>query len=220
MPFRSCIFYIFFSLWTIFCATFGSPIGLNKKTALLLGKTWANGSLFLLFIICNIKSKFKNFDKIPHNGCMLLSHHQSTWETIFFLAKIPNIAFVLKKELLKIPFYGWYLKNMGMIPVNRKGGAGEVKRVNDNIEIAIKNGKNVVIFPQGTRVDPLKPSVIKLKLSCLDIAKRMNFQVGIITLNSGYFWPKGFILKKSGTIVADMKDILDSPSVELVKEKF
>lgn len=200
---RSIIFDIFFAITTVFFAIFGIPLGISKKLSPKLAKSWAISVLFLLEKICKIKSKCDDINQI--NSCnLILSKHQSTWETIFFLAKIKNVSFVIKEELTKIPFYGWYLKNMGMIPVKRKISPSELKYMNEKIQSAIKNGRTVVIFPQGTRILSCNFDV-NFKLNCLEIFKNISGKIGLISLNSGKFWKKGlFKIKNKGTIISSL----------------
>ncbi len=215
---RSIIFDICFAFVTIFFAIFGFPLGISKKYSPILGKAWAETVLFLLEKICKIKSICKDIDKI--SACnLVLSKHQSAWETIFFLAKIKNVTFVIKEELTKIPFYGWYLKNMGAITVKRKISPSELKSMNKKIKDAILDGKTVVIFPQGTRTNPdLNNCEISFKLNCLEIFKTISGKVALIGLNSGTYFPKGFMkAKKSGNIVASLADILHIEKKECVK---
>ncbi|QED23503.1 lysophospholipid acyltransferase family protein [Candidatus Deianiraea vastatrix] len=201
----SLVFTIFFAAWTILCAIIGFPIGVSKKHAIKLGRFWANGVLFALKHICNITCDAKNVDEISQYS-LILSKHQSAFETIFFLAKIKNPCFVLKSDLLKIPFYGWYLKNMGMIPVSRKISISEIKSMNNAIINAIKSGKNVILFPQGTRVcektlyENGYKNHVKYKFACLDIFSKISSNLAAVSINSGFFWPKKGLYKYSGEI--------------------
>lgn len=201
--FRSLVFEIFFFLWTIFITSILMPLGLTKKYAIIVGKIWSNVTIFMLWLLCGIKYKInrndiKNINKSPH---LLLVKHQSAWETIFLQKMIKINSFVVKSDLLKIPFYGWYLVNMGSIPVDRKGSVSEMRKMNQNISKALQNGRSVIIFPQGTRVKyDQNNSEVKYKLGCLDVFSKMDGKIAIFGLNSGKYWPKGFGVKNPGTI--------------------
>ncbi len=204
---RSVIFDILFAIWTIFCAIFGLPLGLSKKYAIYLGKFWGNGVLILLKIVCNIGYSCKNLETLQNGSFLILSKHQSAWETIFFLTKIDKVSFVIKEGLLKVPFYGWYLKNMGMIPVKRSNTIGEMREMNNQILKSLQLGKSVVIFPQGTRTSPYEK--MRYKFGCLEIFKNYSGKVALIALNSGLFWPKGFGIKNAGRVEVEITNIIN-----------
>jgi 1-acyl-sn-glycerol-3-phosphate acyltransferase len=209
---RSIFFDLTFALITIWFAVIGLPLGLTKKYSLLLGKAWAKTVLFALRVICGIVSKCDDIKEL--NSCnLILSKHQSAWETIFFLAELKNPAFVIKEELTRVPFYGWYLKNMGMITVKRVSSARELKRMNNGILNALKCGKNVIIFPQGTRVAADMNNFEKpFRLNCLEVFAEFSGKIATVGINGGLFWKKGFSIKKSGLCRAKIGDIFDVKS--------
>jgi len=211
----STLFDIFFIFWTILCAIFGFPIGMSKKYAIYLGKFWANGVLIALNFFCNIKYECKDLEKMQGLS-LILSKHQSAWETIFFLAKIKNVTFVIKENLLKIPFYGWYLQNMGMIPVARKISIMELKNMNKKIIQSIQSKKTVIIFPQGTRTNVVNNNIVKYKFGCLDIFNNISGKIGLVALNSGLFWKSGFTIKNNGTILVKLIDIKNNKSEDFI----
>lgn len=195
---RNILFNITFAIWTILCAIAGFPVGLSKKYAIYLGKFWAKGALLLLKYICNIyeKGEFDNKEFDKYN--LIFSKHQSALETIYLLNKIKNPAFVIKNNLTKLPFYGWYLENMGMIPVSRVTSGAELKQMNNKILKAIKNGKTVIIFPQGTRTKFAEKEICKYHLNSLAICSEIDCKIGLVALNTGKFWPKGMSGKRAG----------------------
>jgi 1-acyl-sn-glycerol-3-phosphate acyltransferase len=197
---KSILFDLTSAIWTIFCAIAFAPMGVSKKLSKKLAKLWAHGVLFLLRTICNIKYEIQNFDKVPSSGSILLGKHQSMWETVVLLALIPNVSYVIKKELLSIPFYGWYLKNMGMIPVDRKGGVKSARKMLADIDSSLNNGSNVVIFPQGARTPQNATlDIYPYRLSVSKLLPKNRFVP--FALNSGLFWPKGIFSKKKSGII-------------------
>jgi 1-acyl-sn-glycerol-3-phosphate acyltransferase len=207
---RSILFDILSAIWTIFCAIFFAPMGISKRLSKKLSKLWAHGVLFILRVTCNIKYEIENLDKIPSGGSILLGKHQSMWETVVLLTLIPNVSYVIKKELLSIPFYGWYLKNMGMIPVDRKGGIKSARKMLSDIEEALGEGSNVVIFPQGTRTPQNATlDIYPYRLSVSKLLPKNGFIP--FALNSGLFWSKGiFSKKKPGIIKMRFLDVMTS----------
>ena len=199
---KSIIFDLFIALWCIVICIIFFPFGRNKKTALFIGRVISFGFVLGSKYIIGMRYKCPNLKEIDKGGYLILSKHQSPWETTFFGLHLKNAVYILKSNLKKIPFYGWYLDEMQMISINRNGGISEMKRMNAAILQRLKSGLNVVIFPQGTRTLPHQNnSEVKYKLGCLDIFNNYTGKIAIMALDSGICWPKGaFSLKKSGTI--------------------
>ena len=140
------------------------------------------------------------------------------WETVVMHLIVDRPVYAYKKELELIPFYGWFVKFMSGIKVDRKGGAKSLKSVINQAKKYLAKGQSVVIFPQGTRV-PVAGSVEKYPYQAGITALYNSCDVKIVpvALNSGFFWPKGKIMKKSGTITIEFL-----PAIErgLRKEEF
>jgi len=158
---------------------------------------WAKFFIFWLKVSCNIKYEVLGLTNIPTNPCVVLSNHQSTWETAFIQANFPPISWILKKELRLIPFFGWGLSLLKPVFIDRTN-LSSVKFLLKEGKQRIESGRIVVLFPEGTRV---KPGVSK-KFSSSGAALAVNSKVDILPIahNAGLFWPRGFIPKQSGTI--------------------
>ena len=216
---KSVIFTIFICLWgaiipILYSFTF---ITRDSKIADHGAKTWARFSLWMLKKLCGVDYKVLGLDKIPQEACVIACKHQSMWETIVMHLVMNRPVYAYKKELLKIPFYGWYLTIMSGITVDRKGGAGALKSLIKQGKKYLGNGQNIVIFPQGTRTPigasvkdyPYQSGIAALYLSC-------NVKVVPAALNSGIYWSKNGN-KQKGTIILEF---LDPISPGLSKKDF
>ena len=196
---RSSLFAIFMPLWTILCGTTGIFLLIGPDRWMdYLARTWAKGVLSGLKYICAINHQIIGEENIPNTPSIIAAKHQSAWDTAIFLVLFNFPSYILKQQLLKVPFYGWFLPRMGTIPIDREGGASTLKAMIKSTKQRLQEQRHVIIFPQGTRVKPgvefpYHPGVAALYNSC-------NVPVIPVALNSGYFWSKRQFLKNPGTI--------------------
>ena len=167
---------------------------------------------------CGINYKIIGRENISKTPCIYACKHQSMWETVIMHLIIDRPVYAYKKELEIIPFYGWFLKVMSGIKVDRKGGVKSLKSVINQTKNYLNKKQSIVIFPQGTRV-PIEGSIEKYPYQAGITALYNSCDVKIVpvALNSGLFWPKGQILKKRGTVIIEFL-----PAIEkgLSKEDF
>jgi len=167
----------------------------------ILCTTWSKGVIWALKVICNIRLKIQiEKDPLPNEPFIIACKHQSVIETIFFQTYLSYPVYIIKKELLRIPFYGTFLTQMGMIPIDRKNGISAIKNIIRLCNNSFKEGRSVIIFPEGTRVKPLEstrynPGIIAIK------RKFNNIPIIPVALNSGMFWSKSSWLKYPGTVI-------------------
>jgi 1-acyl-sn-glycerol-3-phosphate acyltransferase len=219
--FRSLIFSIFVNAWgAIIPIIYLIPayISRDKKIADKGAKIWSIGVFWMLKKICKIDYKIIGKKNILTEPCIYACKHQSMWETVIMHLIIDRPVYAYKKELELIPFYGWFLKFMSGIKVDRKGGAKSLKNVINQAKKYLSRGQSVIIFPQGTRVPvdgsieeyPYQAGITALYNSC-------DVKVVPVALNSGFFWSKEKFMKKSGTIIIEFL-----PAIEfgLRKEEF
>ncbi len=215
---RSLIFNVFLIVWTVVISSLFAPSALLKDNKIIsyLGLTWSWVVIKALRYICGIKIQLRGNKKHLAKTCIVACKHQSAIDTIFLLAHMKNAVYVIKKELLNIPFYGWFLAKMGMIPIKRSGGFSSLKKMLQNSEYAITKKKSIIIFPEGTRVKPYEsveynPGIYALykRFSSLDTVP--------IATNSGFFWGKNSWLKNPGEVIFE---ILDPMPKRLDKEEF
>jgi 1-acyl-sn-glycerol-3-phosphate acyltransferase len=138
---------------------------------------------------------------VPKGSCIIAAKHQSAWETFKLHMLFGDPAIVLKKELLDVPVWGWYLRRSGMIPIDRGGRGKALSVMMQAAHRAVDAGRKIVIFPQGTRV---APGVVKpYKSGIAALYQDLNVPVVPMALNSGLFWPKNGFMKKPGTIIIE-----------------
>ena len=198
---KSLIFNIFLyvGLVLVFIAALPTLI-LPAKFTLYCGKILAHYIIIILKLILNTKVIFHGLENLKkEKNFFVASAHQSMFETFVLQAPLRFPIFILKKELLKIPLFGWYLKKIGAIEIIREKTTKENLNFFDKVKNTIqKNNRPLLIFPQGTRVrfvdrSPFKKGVGRiynsLKLPCIPVA-----------LNSGKIWPKNSFIKYPGDI--------------------
>tara|TARA_S200000501_G_C20784894_1_gene726723 strand:+ start:300 stop:1022 length:723 start_codon:yes stop_codon:yes gene_type:complete len=205
---RSIIFFLILVLstiiWAIFCVGF---FFLPYKTLYWLISRWNVFIIFVADFICKIKWEIKGKENLPNEPFIILSKHQSAWETIFFCRIIENpVIFVLKKELLSLPFFGWCLKMMQMISIDRKQEINAMRQITINGKNSLKQGKVIVIFPEGSRVPFGEKGKYKTGGAILSI--QTNTPIIPIALNSGKLWPKNSFLKNPGKITISIGKII------------
>ncbi len=209
---RSTIFIIFLVIWTLILGVLGSvvlPLRQQKLVA-KAGYIWSYVITLALRAICGVKVKVINAHNIPKDGCIIASKHQSVWETIYFVHYLNNPAFILKKELLKIPLYGWYLRFIEMIAIDRKGGASIIKQMSEAARKAFEKGRPIVIFPEGTRVKHGQSVEYKSGIAALH-KELPDIPIVPAALNSGKIWPAKSWLIRSGTIKVKFLEPITKP---------
>ena len=207
--FKSILFVIFLNIWGMIIPILYSPAIFlrSQKLADHGAKVWSVVGLWVLKKLCGIDHKIIGRNNIPQGPAIIASKHQSAWETIVMHLILDNPVYAYKKELQKIPFYGWYLLAMSGIAVDRKGRASALKEVIFQAKKYLQKKQVIVIFPQGTRVKtasdvsqyPYQVGIVALYMAC-------NVDVIPVALNSGLFWPKGQILKNKGTITIEFME--------------
>lgn len=204
---RSVIFNILFYLnLTVYLMVAMPTLLLPYRYLLGVARAWASTNLWLLRVICGIKAEFRGLEKIPPGGLLIASKHQSMWETFALLPYIDDPVFILKRELMWIPLFGWCLWKAQMIPVNRgaRGPALAVMTERAKAEVRRGRGRQIVIFPEGTRRPPGAEPQYKYGVAFL------YAETGVpcvpVALNSGLFWPRRSFRRFPGTVVVQVCD--------------
>jgi 1-acyl-sn-glycerol-3-phosphate acyltransferase len=215
---RNILFTVFFFLGIIFISILFLPaLIMPQKVALLGGKIMGQWTKFCLRIFLLVKINIVGKENIITNGKFFIAcSHQSMFET-FFLQTIFNCPiFILKKELLKIPIFGFYLKKIGSISINRNKTTKENLGFFDEIVKAVTDTKRpLLIFPQGTRVLPEERP--KFKKGTGRIYETLKIKCQPVAINSGYVWPKNKPLSRNKTITVSILNPIDPG---LNKEEF
>jgi 1-acyl-sn-glycerol-3-phosphate acyltransferase len=195
------LFYLMLAFWIIVAIpTFVMP----RSSIMSIARAWARSSIWLLRVVCNVRVEYRGLEKIPKGPLLVASKHQSMWETFALLQFFDQPLYILKRELTLIPFFGWYLIKAGMIAVDRRAGGRALLKMVRQASEAVRRGRQLIIFPEGTRrpvgaPPQYKPGVAQLYASC-----RVNCLP--VALNSGLFWPRRTFMRYPGTLVVEFLD--------------
>jgi 1-acyl-sn-glycerol-3-phosphate acyltransferase len=137
-------------------------------------------------------------ENLPKEGAILAAKHQSAWETMIFHRLVGDPAFVLKRELLRLPFIGWYMRRTEQIPIDRAGRSAALKQMLDKGKRAVGQGRSLVIFPEGTRQPTGKAG--RYHSGVYKLYEALDVPVVPIALNSGLYWSRNAFLRHPGTI--------------------
>jgi len=171
---------------------------LNPVTRNVLISGWARSMIWWLRITCGIRHEVTGLENLPQSPSIILSKHQSAWETLAFQAIFPTQVYVLKRELLWIPIFGWGLAMSSPIAIDRSAGREALKKLVENGAARLKKGLWVVIFPEGTRKAPGEKG--KYLIGGAWLATHTKTQVVPVAHNAGRYWAKNTFIKKPGTI--------------------
>jgi 1-acyl-sn-glycerol-3-phosphate acyltransferase len=195
---RSALYFVWFAAVSLVTHLAALPLLLLPRRAMLVAaQCWSGLLIWGLGPLAGLKLEVRG--DIPSGAVLVACKHMSMWDTLAMLYILPDPAIVLKRELLKIPFYGWYARKAAMISVDRSAGASALRKMTEAAKKALADGREIVIFPEGTRKSPgaepdYKPGVAalyaQLQVPCVPVA-----------LNSGLFWT-GF-KKNEGRIVVE-----------------
>lgn len=197
---RSLIFYVLFVLVTIayssFCLVLGPFLPFAKKHALVA--FWGQLFLWLIEYICGVKYRIRGREFIGNEPAVVMSKHQSDWETYAFLTLFNPQSTVIKKELLVIPFFGWALKLKDAIAIDRSQKTNALKQLMEQGLKNIQRGCWIMIFPEGTRIAPGQASSFSSGGALL--ALKAGVGITPIAHNAGEFCPPRAYIKYPGTI--------------------
>ena len=204
---KRTLFLFFFYFGVIFvCISFLPALVLPQKMTLYGGKILGFWSKFCLEIFLSTKIVVKGKEKILNNEKFFIaSAHQSQFETFFLQSLFNSPIFILKKELLRIPIFGWHLKKIGSISIDRNKTSRENLNFSEKIKKHVKNSdRPIIIFPQATRVNVLDRSPFKKGVK--RIYEELNIFCQPVALNSGIIWPKNGNLKPNKTLIISILD--------------
>ena len=173
---------------------------------------WAHIMLFLLRLICGIRYRVIGVEHIPAAPSIILSKHQSAWETLAFQQIFPAQVWVLKKELLRVPFFGWGLALTSPIAIDRSSRKAALKQIVEQGKDRLKQGFWIVIFPEGTRIAPGKKG--KYGIGGAWLATHTGVPVVPVAHNAGEFWGRNSFLKLPGTITVSIGEPIDPAGME------
>lgn len=187
-------------LWACVCFL-AAPLPYNRRY--YVTSRWNVFTIWLAKVVCGIDYRFKGWENLPNAPVILMPKHQSAWETIFLLCTMPRpLVFVFKKELLYIPFFGWALGLLRMIPIDRSSGKNAFRHVVMHGKKRLADGQWIIMFPEGTRIPVGQKG--QYKSGGTRLAIHTKALVVPIALNSGECWPKNAFIKRPGTITVSI----------------
>ncbi len=171
---------------------------LPYRSQFALARTWARGVLWMLATLCGLRYVVEGAEHLPPGNHIAMSNHTSAWETVAFFVLLPTQVWVLKRELLWVPFMGWGLRLLRPIAIDRGAGHRSVSQVVEQGQARLRDGLWIVIFPEGTRVLPGQQRKYGVSGAMLAIAS--GHKIVPIAHDAGQFWPRRGWLKQPGLI--------------------
>ncbi len=184
-----------------------APLPLHWRFRITIG--WPAMGIWAARVICGIRWKVKGWENLPDGPAIVLSKHQSAWETMFLVSHMPReVCFVYKRELHRVPFFGWGLALLRMIPIDRAKGRDAFEQVVKVGQQRLDEGRWPILFPEGTRIAPGKTG--RYKLGGALLATRTGAPVIPIALNAGECWPRNAFIKRPGLVTVSIGPLIPS----------
>jgi 1-acyl-sn-glycerol-3-phosphate acyltransferase len=168
---------------------------------------WVSFAIWLVKHLLGIPYRLVGAENIPARSCVVLCKHQSAWETLILQEIFNDTVYVWKKELKLLPFFGWALAVTPMISIDRKAGKEALRELVEQGRDRLDNGYNVIIFPEGTRALP--GSKNRYKVGGAYLAVETGAPVIPVALNSGEFWGRNALFKRTGTATVSIGPAID-----------
>jgi 1-acyl-sn-glycerol-3-phosphate acyltransferase len=201
---RSALFNLMFIIMTTLCVLGGLLMvpPFPRRWIRLYVRGWANSILWLLRVICGIRLRITGMENLPPGPVVVAAKHQSAFDTVVWLAVLPDAVYVLKQELLRIPIWGVLARRYGAVAVDRAGGASALKRMVREASAAAAEGSQIIIFPEGTRTlpgvrVPYLPGVVALGAA-------IKRPIVPVATDSGVYWGKRAFAKRPGTLTVSI----------------
>lgn len=196
---RSALFNLIFLGGTALVVLLGTPLlVLPPRVLIAYVRLWARGVIALLRILCGIRVSVTGLEHIPPGGAIIAAKHQSAFDTLVWLVLLPNCVYVLKKELLDIPVWGWLARRCGHVAVDRKAGAKALRGMVREAQARLAEGRPLVIFPEGTRTAPGERVPYQPGVAAL--ASATHAPVVPVATDSGRCWGRRAFRKPPGVI--------------------
>lgn len=204
----------YFVLMALSIVLFGLPMALlgwlmPKAWPHAIANGWGRSNLWLLKWVCGLTYTIKGMEHIPQGGAVIMSKHQSSWETMALRGLLPRTqAWVLKRELMWVPVFGWAMATVHPIAIDRKAGRKAIKQVVDQGKARLAEGRNVIIFPEGTRTPP--GARRRYGIGGGILAEKAQVPVIPIAHNAGVFWARRSLIKHPGAIQVVIGEPIDT----------
>lgn len=197
---RSALFNAAAFAWTfLLLFAFAPALAMPRAAMLACIRLWATSIFRLHRTLLGIDFEFRGLDNLPEGPFVVASAHQSAWDTIGFYACFADPAYVLKSELYRIPMFGPYARKLGQITVDRSGNPLAARQMLRGISAALEEGRQVIIFPGGTRSPAGRDTPIRSGIAA--VYRHGGVPIVPASLNSGVFWARRSFVKRPGKIV-------------------
>lgn len=206
---RSMVFLLLQALLTVVFALAGlvaAPFPLKVRYRIVTG--WNRCVVWLARWVCGIRYRIEGLENLPQQPSVVMAKHQSAWETIALPVLLPPMAMVIKRELLRIPFFGWGMAMLAPIAIDRSEGRAALRQLTEQGRKRLAEGMWVLIFPEGTRVAVGESG--KYNIGGAWLAVHAGAQVVPVAQNAGRLWPRNAWLKRPGLITVRIGPPIDT----------
>lgn len=204
---RSLVYNLLFYLLLVFWIVVAIPTFVMPRAAVMaVARWWGRSSIWLMRVVCGTRVEYRGLEKIPKGPLIVASKHQSFWETFALLQFFDEPLFILKRELMWIPMFGLLLKKANMIGIDRQAGGRALLAMTRRAGEAVRRGRQLIIFPEGTRRPVDAPPSYKTGIA--QIYVDCGVECLPVALNSGLFWPRRTFMRYPGTLVVEFLDVL------------
>ena len=211
---RNLAFLLFQLVVTPFyAAAFLLMFWLPRVPRYMIARNWCRVNLYAARVLCGIRWQVTGMENIPSTPHVIMCKHSSTWETLALNLYFPPLAFVAKKELLRIPFFGWGFALSSPITIDRKAGRDAMDQIVEQGRERFRQGFWIVIYPEGTRIRA--GTRARYKTGGARLAVALPAPVLPIAHNAGYLWPKGILGKTPGTITMSIGKPIESAGMDV-----
>ncbi len=197
---RSALYFLVLAIITpiiAFCMGMVMPFT-SRHPPFVLAQWWTQMAIYFVRIICGIKHEIRGAENVPTTPTIVMAKHQSSWETIFFMTYFPEQTWVIKKELVLVPFFGWGIAMLTPVAIDRSAGKDALQQVVDQGIKRLKDGLWMMIWPEGHRIAPDKKG--RYKIGGAALSAQSNAPILPIAHNAGTYWPRHWFWKYPGTI--------------------
>ena len=199
-PLRSLAYQVLFVTWTAILGVLYLPFLLgSRRTMQHLAAFWLTSARFLQRWILGLSFEIRGRENLPAGSVLVAAKHQSAWDTMIFHHLLDDPAYILKQELLSLPFIGWYLRKTGQVAIDRRDGIKALKLMVDGARAAVEEGRQIVIFPEGHRQPPGVTGEYHSGVAMLYAG--LGLPLVPVALNSGLFWGRNAFLRRPGRII-------------------
>ncbi|SHF51864.1 1-acyl-sn-glycerol-3-phosphate acyltransferase [Kaistia soli DSM 19436] len=201
---RSFLFHIAFYaiMAVIIVVTLPFYFFLPHSAAILIVKAWTATTMWALRVVAGISIEIRGLERLPKNAALIAPKHQSAFETMALFPLLKDPTFVMKRQLMLIPLFGWYTWKAGMIAVDRAGGSKALRKLAADSKAAAAEGKQIILFPEGTRRPVGAPP--DYKFGIIHLYRELKVPVIPIALNAGLYWPRRSFMRYPGTIIIEV----------------